>query len=85
MLQDELLTFTQNYAIVRMVSEEDQLALMVVDPFEISERIDLRETSWLGSIQGALVTLFNMNRTGYLIEATGDAAGEDNGDIIIVF
>lgn len=85
LLQDELLTSTQNYAIVRKISEEDQLALMVVDQFEISERFDLRETSWLGSVQAALTTLFNMNRTGYLVEATGDAAVEDNGDIIIVF
>lgn len=84
-LSNELLESTQNYSIVRRFSEDDQRALMVVDEYEISERFDLRDISWLSSIRDALDTMFNMNRAGYLIEVTGMAAGEGNGDIIIVF
>ena len=84
LLADELLTSTENYSITRKFTEDDQQALMVVDPYKVSNRIDLREISWLQSVQDALYTMFNMNREGYLIEATG-YANDGNGEIIIVF
>ncbi|MEZ5758394.1 MAG: HAMP domain-containing sensor histidine kinase [Emcibacteraceae bacterium] len=85
MLADELLTSTENYAIVRKMDEENQQALTVVEPFKISAHFDMRKISWYQSVKDAFVTLANLNRKGYLIEATGDANGEDYDEISIVF
>ena len=55
MLADELLTSTENYSITRRFSEDDPealpQALMVVEPYEVSERFDLREVSWMQSVR----------------------------------
>ncbi len=85
MLADELLTSTENYSITRRLSEEDMQALMIVNKYEVAERFDLKEISWLQSVKDAFGTLFKMNKTEYLIEVTGPATGEGNGDVTIVF
>ena len=85
MLADQLLVSTENYAITRKIDDENLQMLVTVEPFEISARFDMRELSWLKSVSDAFSTLFNMQRTGYLIEATGDATGDGYTEISIVF
>tara|TARA_R110002096_G_scaffold415163_1_gene616643 strand:- start:28486 stop:29886 length:1401 start_codon:yes stop_codon:yes gene_type:complete len=85
LLADELLASTENYAIVRKLDDENSQMLMPVDPFEISARFDMRELSWLKSVSDAFSTLVNLQRSGYLIEATGDATGDGYTEISIVF
>jgi len=85
MLADELLNSTENYSIVRKLDEENQQMLMAVEPFDISAHFDMREISWFQSVSEAFIALMIMQRTGYLIEATGDAASDEYQQISIVF
>ncbi|MBL4603110.1 MAG: HAMP domain-containing histidine kinase [Emcibacteraceae bacterium] len=85
MLADELLNSTKNYSIIRKIDNENQQALMIIEPFEISERFDMRDLSWLQSVKDAFVALLHLNRTGYLIEATGAANGDEYQEISITF
>lgn len=85
LLTDELLNSTENYSIVRKFSEFDQQMLMPVEPFKVSDRFDTRNVSWITSVGDAFKTLLSMNRTKYLIEATGNASANDGSEIIIVF
>ena len=85
MLADELLANTENYSIVRKVDEEHQQALMPVEPYKVAKRFDMRNLSWIQSVKDTFSALGNMQRTNYLIEATGDAAGDEYREISIVF
>lgn len=85
LLADELLSSTNNHAIIQKFSEMDQRALMPDEPFEISARFDMRDVSWLESVSDAFETLLNMNRKNYLIEATGNASSGGGEEIIIIF
>jgi signal transduction histidine kinase len=85
MLADELLTSTENYSIIRKFDIMNQQVLSAVEPFKVSARFDMREVSFIASVSNAFETLFNLNRTNYLIEATGNAEANDGSEIIIVF
>ncbi len=85
LLTDQLLASSENYSIMRQFQDGEQQALMAVQPFAVSKQIDIRDVSWFQSIKDALGTMVNMNRTGYLIEARGNVAGEETEEIIIVF
>lgn len=85
MLSDELLTSTENYSITRNIDGGIPRELAVIEPYEISARFDMRDTSWFISVADTFDTLFNMQRKGYLIEVTGPSIDGSNEEIVIVF
>ena len=85
LLADELLSSTETYGIARRIDNENQQILMRTDPFHIEQRFDMRNISWGQSVKDAFASLSRIQEISYLIEITGNANGESNDEIIIVF